>query len=273
MAFKRRPAKFITIRQFWEAEKEAGELVEIRGTLSKFAPFLPGNPNLKRTLHREYRRAILEEDYEANETTVDAYLAFTAGQMVWRLDQLDQKKQKRVYLGLYHGIVRNSISILVDKGYYDHTVAQIFDQGRSQDTVEVVVRGILERIPENIMARFIENHGLKDRVSPELLDALGTEFGITVSGRAGTRIKYSGSTRYLDGDIWVVVEQDGKEHFVSRFLDLSDPNDVKNESDCLHADVASLFPDGRIVFRFDQTEPLVDGHTEEAGERPPQRDT
>lgn len=256
---KKEKVDFDSISNFWEANAQVlipGKYVSIKGALSKYAPMLIGPPKAKREVHRAYRRSIPEADYKNIKTTIDANLAFTAGQMVWRLEA---EESSWVYLGLYHSIVRNSIPVFIDKDYYYNCVEEIFLKCKSPCVVEAVVIGKLHYISGSIISKFIEQNKLEGLIKPEILDAGKRVFGIVVDG-TDTRIKYSGSARYLDGDIWVAVELNGEQFFVSRFLDLSDPNDFLCECEELKKDVEEFLPDGKIVFQFDQVDKLIAGY-------------
>jgi len=243
-----------SISEFWEDKEgvlEKGRHVSIQGALCKYIPMLIGPPKAKREVHRVYRRSKLEKGYEKNRTDVDANLAFTAGQMVWRLPY---ESLGWVPLGLYHSIVRNSIPVFVYKDYYREIVEKLFTKGRSTYTVEAKVEGILGPIPENFINKFIKENKLASKIKPKITSAAAKPiFGIMVEGQ-NTKIEYSGEARYLDGDIWVAVESNGKQKFVSRFLDLADDDDLRQESQNLKKDVEELYPKGKIIFQFDQVD-------------------
>ena len=180
-------------------------------------------------------------------------MAYTAGQMVWRLDL---KESPRVFLGLYHSIFRNSIPVFVDRAYYLDTVRALFEQGESPDVMEAKLRGRLVPFDSNVIQEFIENNGLEDGITPRIIrDAGRSPMAVFVDGR-DTKIEYAGPARYLDGDIWVAVESDSGQSFVSRFLDLADPADVAQERKDLRDEVGRLLPGGRIVFQFDEVDKL-----------------
>jgi hypothetical protein len=247
---------FDSIGDFWGSDLKDGEYVSIKGALSKYAPMLIGPPKAKREVHRAYRRSIAEIDYKNNKTVVDPYLAFTAGQMVWRLDP---QNSTHMYLGLYHSIVRNSIPVFIDKNYYLDTVERIFSKGKNPYVVEAQVNGRLQRMSGNLINGIINNYKLSGLIKPEVIDTGKQLFGIMVDGQ-DTDIRYSGVARYLDGDIWVAVELNGEQFFVSRFIDLADPVDLEQESQNLMEDVKELFPKGEIIFQFDQVDKLITGY-------------
>ena len=245
-----------SVTEFWEGDLREGEYVSMEGALSVYAPLLIGPPKAKRELHRAYRRSIPEKDYKNIRTVVDAYLAFTAGQMVWRLNPKDSKY---VLLGLYHSIVRNSIPVFVDRDYYFNTVQEIFSKGKSPHVVEAKVEGRVQQVPGSFISEIIENYKLEGLIRPEIIEAGKQVFAILVDGH-DTSIAYSGAARYLDGDIWVAVDLNGQQFFVSRYVDLADPEDLHQESQALRKDVEEFLPQGNIVFQFDQVDRLITGY-------------
>lgn len=241
------------ITEFWDAPLKPGELVQITGTISPYVPMMLGPPKLKRELHREYRRHIPREDYESLKTVVDAYLAFTAGQMVWRIPM---NKTPWMPLGLYQCIVRNSILLLVDMEYYQNTVMKYFTQAANPLAIDVKVIGTVSHIPNTLINSLLKKFTVPARkIKPELLDTRV----LVVDGK-NTKIEYVDVPKYLDGDIWVAVEYQGDEFFVTRFLDLSDINDMKEETEALKKDVEHYIPEGSIIFQFDQANPLIPGY-------------
>jgi hypothetical protein len=241
------------ITEFWDLNLKPGDAVKIEGTLSPYVPMLLGPPKLKRELHREYRRHIPKEDYESLKTVVDAYLAFTAGQMVWRIPL---EESSWMALGLYQCIVRNSVLLLVDREYYSKVVEKYFVKSGNPLAIDVEVTGTVSHIPNTLVRSLLSKFKVTERrIRPELLDTKV----IVVDGK-DTKIKYIGKSRYLDGDIWVAVRYNGEEFFITRFLDLSDPEDMKLETMALREDAEKYIPQGEIIFQFDQINPLLPGY-------------
>ncbi len=107
------------IRKFWkiyrtsELELKDGMLIKIKGTLSKYAPMIIGDPKEKRELHEQYRKKLDKE--KVKETSViDPILSLTSGNTVWRINPIGDF----IYFGLYQGIARNSIPVFVRNDYY-----------------------------------------------------------------------------------------------------------------------------------------------------------
>jgi len=245
------------ITDYWENYKPAdtGNQITIRGSLSNYAPMLVGAPRAKRELHLAYRRSIPKKDYENIKTIIDANLAFTAGQMVWRFDPDDIDY---VYLGLYQSIVRNSIPVFMTKEYYADKVKGYFSEARSRHVIDATVTGQLQQIPTSLFQEYITKHQLKGYIKPGVLEYGKHILALFVDGKK-TAVHFHGDSRYLDGDIWVAVESKGQQYFVSRFLDLADPIDMYRETESLKKDVEMYFPDGNIIFQFDQYEKLIGG--------------
>lgn len=247
------------VADFWKEvgkSSRQGEKVSFEGALSKYGPMLIGAPDAKREVHRAYRRSIPEEHVRHNKATVDAYLAFTAGQMVWRLDV---ENSQWVYLGLYHSIVRNSIPLFVEKDYYLNAVEKVFSKGSSPHVVEARVEGRVQQIPHSFISEFVKKNNLSHLIRPEIINAGKRVFGLMVDGQ-DSKISYAGKPRYLDGDMWVAVDLNGQQFFVSRFLDLANPKDLEQESEYLKKDVEEILPGGKIVFQFDQVDKLISGY-------------
>ena len=240
-----------SVREFWAAsrgdELRAGAYVTVKGTLSKYGPMIIGDPRLKREKHLEYRRTLLEKEKFGAESayTVNPALSLTAAQTVWRFEPLDNL----VYLGLYQGIVRNSIPIFIEEEYYNEKVNRIFAEQPKQYSryfIEVELTGILESIKSNFL-----QFGIRRETQPGI-----PTFGLSV-GRKGTKIKPTGEAGYVDGDIWVGLEHQGEERLLSRFLDLADKEDLEEECSRLKEDVNKYLPDSRLIHQFDQVDRLI----------------
>jgi|GEM_PF-2495565 len=252
-------ASLDSVREFWESSLSAGESISIQGSLSILAPMLIGPPKLKREIHRAYRRAVPPDQLQEHRTRVDSLLAFTAGQMVWHLEL---ENTRWIYLGFYHSIVRNSIPVFVAKDYYTRHVADCFtfNSDRISYVIEATINGIVQPLPDSFIRQFIESNQLEDYIRPEILASGRELFGLFVDGH-GTQIKCCGASRYLDGDIWIALEHENKQFFVSRFVDLSDSEDVQREAKALIGDAEEYLKQGaRIICRFDNDESLFVGY-------------
>ena len=233
-----------SVRRFWkmyrkssrigEPELREGMLITLKGTLSKYAPMIIGDPIKKRELHKEYRKKLSERKVEDTDR-IDPKLSLTSGNTVWRI-----KIGDFVYLGLYQGIVRNSIPVFVKKEYYE-SIEGIFFKDDNPYCVDVVLTGSLGELS----AEVVDKVGLVEK---------GSVYGLFV-GNKGTKIEYLGEADYLDGDIWIALKDGRKEHMVSRFLDLGDIDDFEDELKKLKGDVKEVLsanPNSQVILQFDQ---------------------
>jgi hypothetical protein len=258
------PIHLTSVSEFWSGNLSKGQLVVVEGALSQYAPMFIGSPKLKREVHRGYRKAIPFDDSEnqqQNSGAISANLSFTAGQMVLRL-RPEETANDWVYMGLYHSIIRNSIPVFVTQEYYQSQIKNLFerDGDRIAYVVEAKLTGRLIAFPSNFMQEFIERNNIKSYIRPELISDIQQEIlAIFVDGN-NTAIEYKGKPRYLDGDIWVALKSGVEEFFVIRFIDLSDVADVRRETRALAIEARELYPDGEIIYQFDQVEKLIPGH-------------
>ncbi|RJS84421.1 hypothetical protein CW713_02675 [Methanophagales archaeon] len=248
---KRSEIEIRDIRKFWKISREEelreGMYVTIKGTLSKYAPMTIGDPKVKREEHRKYRRTLLELEKESKKPesitrTVDPMLSFTSGNTIWRIKPLGNL----VHLGLYQGIVRNSIPVFIEEKYYEK-VEGIFFKGDNPYCVDVVLTGKLGEIPHDYLEKI--------KISQE---GGAPIYGIFI-GDESTKIEYIDEASYLDGDIWVALKYKGEEHMLSRYLDLSDVEDFKEERKALEDDVNKYLPESQLIQQFDQINRLVSG--------------
>lgn len=245
------------ISDIWDSDIEDYSKIRVNGVLSKFFPLLIGPPKMKRNLHLEYRRSIPANISEESKIIIDSYLAYTAGQMVWRFNQCNSNI---VCLGLYNCIARNSIPIFVDRDYYNKNVENMFIKAGNDYSIEVSIDGVISRLQENFIDDFLNSYKMQMSgfIKSNILNKDRPVYGILVDGKK-TRISYKNKATYLDGDIWVAVELDGKQFFVNRFINLSDANDLQKEKLMLKKDVEKYLTGGKIIFQFDQIEKIVQG--------------
>lgn len=244
---KRKPKIEINdIRKFWkicginEYELKEGTLITIKGTISKYAPMIVGDPKKKRELHKQYRKELVKEKVKQI-SVIDPMLSLTSGNTVWRIKPIGEY----IYLGLYQGIARNSVPVFVEKDYY-YSIEGIFFKNDNPYCVDVILTGILGEFPPETTKK---------------IDVMGEGpiYGLFVGGEE-TRIQYVGEASYLDADIWVALRYKDGEHMVSRFLDLGDIEDFENEREKLKEDTedaCSMLPEPQIILQFDQVHRLI----------------
>jgi hypothetical protein len=241
------------ITDFWRMEAStlaAEPTVVIEGTLSKYAPLLVGDQAMKRSLHFEFRRSLAKVLPDEKRCQVNALLGYTAGQMVLRLSMEELEWE---YLGLYQSIVRNSIPVFVEKSYYRSVVGDLFGTEETS-CIEAVVRGRVEQLPSSFVSEFLKQYQLSDLINLRVIqDASRPTYGLLVNGE-DSEVRYVRRSRYLDGDIWVALELDEGEIFLSRFCDLSDPKDVRASEHFLDSEIQNAYGSRvkRVIFQYDQ---------------------
>lgn len=228
---------------FWDQDVDA--MVSVEGTLSRFAPFIIGPHKLKRDQHLKFRKKIeqLEQQGRPPGPSANAVLSFTAGQMVWRPDIPEAKWE---YLGLYQSIVRNSIPVFIKKEYFSTIKSELFRRNRY--AVDAKITGQVKRLPK-YFEEILDKRD-KEGIRPEII-LWGDQapLGLYVNENGG--ITQTGPARYLDGDIWVAVGKGSQEKFVSRFLDLSDSEDIAARLQELKEEIMSLPKDLKVTSVFD----------------------
>lgn len=249
------PIEFKNITDFWKAPSEGelsdGDIISIQGQLSKYTPMMIGPPYEKRQIHLKYRTKLQEGISSDKLAQANASLAYTAGQMVWRLNC---RKQPLMFLGLYHSIVRNSIPVFVDMDYYQKSVVGIFRDNVNPFVIEADITGEVIKFKEGFMDDVPDSDVLKGSIR---LDILEPFYGIIINGK-NTNIEYVDEARYLDGDIWVALEKDEKQFFVSRFIDLADIDDLQKEKGILGKQVESKeYENYEVIFQFDQVDKII----------------
>ncbi len=246
-----------SVSDFWKKQDfQEGDYIQIDGVLSLFAPTMFGVPKSKRDLHRETRRYVLDKIPSENVTQFDALLAYTAGQMVVRPSF---PKLPYVFMGLYHSIVRNSIPIFVSADYHSNHVLPFFQSGIT--AVEVSILGRFNYTTTSFMRGFLDESNLNEIYDRELIERRLSQqdYSVQINGDIdSTYIKYKGPARYLDGDIWIVTRVGGKDSIVSRFLDLTDIDDLKEQRTLLKRDVEEDFKNSEIISEYDQMHRIFD---------------
>jgi len=264
--------EFETVTDFWKAARRwysktpPAQYISIKGALSRFAPILPGDPNNNRDIHRYIRRNYdeIQKSFERTgrkekPTTLDAFMAFSSGQMVIRLSP---EELPYVYMGLYHSIVRNSIPVFVERSYYFKVIEHaLLNNKPSSDTIEASVTGRLLPMPDTFVVQFLKDLNLYDSFKQAQVDRLLPRFALQVDGNSDpTHIQPISRARYLDGDIWVAILDGKNERVVSRFLDLANPEDISSERGALKTEVAHYYGDCEVISEYDDTDWIFPDH-------------
>ena len=249
---------FPTIGEVYQSDLSVGEYISVSGQLSTFAPLLPGSPHVKKDLHRRIRRNIQkirellkEKDQPITPTTFDSLMAFTAAQMVIRREHRSQTDYWH-YLGLYQSIVRNSLPIFIESSYYDRHVRRLFIENKpASEVLECSVIGKIGYF-SSYWEAVVKDMQLDRVFAWDEFRSLDSPLCLYVKGHIdGTEVSALGAPRYLDGDIWIAIEHEGVERVISRFLDIANPADLRQERQGLKSDCAELVPGAKIVAQYD----------------------
>jgi len=255
--------KMTHIREFYSKTPSHDELNEIftskiainlEGTLSMFSPVIPGPPIIKRKLHLEFRRQIekireLFDNEDIKETTLDSLVSASSGQMIFRNYN---PNLRLVQLGLFQSIVRNSITVFVEYNYFEKKVRPLFRTSQNPCFFEAKITGLVGPYLNSFISEISEIETLKGIFDWTHFDELKKTKAIFVDGTK-SKIKFLREPRYLDGDIWIALKKGEKEELVTRFLDLSNNDELKNEKFELNSDCRKLFPEYTVIQQFDNT--------------------
>jgi hypothetical protein len=259
---------FDRISDFWKAarrwnpKKPPAQYISLNGVISNYAPVLPGDPAGKRDIHRyirrnynEIRKTLNEAGRREGPATLDAFMAFSSGQMVVRLSP---DAMPYVYMGLYHSIVRNAIPLFVERTYYHDVIEHDFRHfAPGTEAMEAAVVGRLLPMPNDFVVEFLNALNIYDAFKNAPIDRLLPRFALQVDGGAdSTLIRPLSRARYLDGDIWVAIRSGNFERVVSRFLDLTDSEDIAAEREGLKTEVANLYGACEVLSEYDATYPI-----------------
>jgi len=260
--------ELIHIRDFYAKTPSYDELkeiftskstVKIEGTLSLFSPVIPGSPIKKKKLHLDFRRQIkkihklfLEDNIK--ETTLDALISASAGQMIFRNYN---PNLRLVQLGLFQSIVRNSITIFVEYEYFHKKVKPLFRSSPNPSVFEAEIIGHVGPYENTFITKLSEIDTLKNVFNWANYIELKKTKAIFIDG-SKSKIKFLREPRYLDGDIWIVVKKEDKEELVTRFLDLSNKSEFEDEKFELNKDCQRLFPGYTVFHQFDNTSKIFE---------------
>lgn len=247
---------FTKITDFWKRvvkkpSLQQGQYVCIKGaTLSRFIPVIVGSPREKIYFHHSVREDDLEKrKLKESQMSTNTILSFTAGQMVWR----PKLNEEFVLFGLYQSIVRNSIPVYVYGDYIDH-VNKLFETIHNHYTIDVTIQGTLRKIGDDFASQFTGQEKLK----PEVRPIEGTPiFGIEVGKNENTWITDPTETKYLDGDIWIRLQTKTSQTTITRFLDLSDPEFLRDECRELKREWHDNHKDAELMGQFDEVESQI----------------
>ena len=144
------------------------------------------------------------------------------------------------------GIIRNSIPVFIEKEYFSSIKSELFRNNRY--AVDVKITGQVKRLPKSF-EQVLDKRD-KEGIRPEI-NLWGDQAPLGLYVDENGDITQTGSARYLDGDIWVAVGKGSQEKFVSRFLDLSDPEDIAARLQELKEEIMSLPKGLKVTSVFD----------------------
>jgi len=240
------PVELAHVSDFWsETAREnslANQRIRISGALSTYAPLVPGDPRWKHLVHRQLRKGINSLDA----WDVNALMALSAGQLIVRVTSA--LASDRIYMGLYHSIVRNSIPVLVDSSYFEKIVRPHFE---SANVMEVELIGTVISLGDTLSDLVDHVPALRHMKSKIKHEKPKTMYAIQIGGK-GTGIRVSKKEpRYLDGDIWIVVKKGSHETLWTAFTDITRPDHVRDELRMLEKEAGALGSRASIVAQFD----------------------
>lgn len=244
-----------SVIQFWSEKDKLreGDIVDIKGTFSEFAPLLIGDPKGKRMLHLEFRRALEKSSKLARKKicSLNACMSISAGQMVWRDRQTDEGG---ITCGLYESIVRNSIPVFITRKYYDSKLRMIILN--NGDTFEGRLVAKVTKRDMSTLKGFFDKYGMNAFISPTIINNLCKHsFGLLVDGES-TSVTCIGKAKYLDGDIWIAGVVDGYEFFETIFLDVGDPKDREQALLDLSKRIETYQGIPRLIGQYDEPSEL-----------------
>lgn len=244
--------RYRSVMQFWadRAHLREGDLIEIEGTFSDFAPLLIGYPKAKRALHMSFRKALEKSPQLARikSRTINACMSISSGQMVYRDRNI---AQEGVFCGLYESIVRNSIPIFITRQFYESSIREIMLKN-SCDTfyANIVARVTMKKMTK--LKQFIKKYDITHVISKQVIDDLcQNSLGLLVDGKS-TSISFAAPAKYLDGDIWIAGETRGSEFFETTFIDIGDPRDREDALVILRQKLDEHRGNPRLVGQYDE---------------------
>lgn len=244
--------KIESVSEFWErcgSNIRSDDIIDINGTFSQFAPMLMGPTKAKANLHKVFRQAIQNNQalQRQKSHTLNACLSVSAGQMVWRIKD---EQSNFVYCGLYNSIVRNSILVLIARDYYVSYLIPLF-KSTGQKTFEARIVGQIIELDNSPTKKFINKYA-KAFIPADVVKNLGRSvYGLYIDGK-NTSVEFIGNPNYLDGDIWIAVESEGNERFLTSFLNVSDNTERTEELNMLLKRAEDLPSSPRIIAQYDE---------------------
>ena len=256
-------AKRVSVTEFYDDPEvqKPGAKVKICGTFSNYIPLLPGKARHKRDLHLEFRKKIegIKERFHAQnhrmyESTINYLLSLSSGQMVLRMPKFDGFY---VPCAIYESIARNSVLLLVEREVYDDMHSKLISlQTVNKDFAEMEVEGQVHEFDNqflySIRQIMLEMKGVADIVDLRKLECLlGTK--ALYLRKENAKYRYIGPARFLDGDIWVAIKSNCDEELITRFLNLSDKEELAEQRRSIIDELKYKYQGWSIIKGFDSS--------------------
>ncbi len=143
---------------------------------------------------KKIQKLFLEENIK--ETTLDALISASAGQMIFRNYN---PNLRLVQLGLFQSIVRNSITIFVEYEYFQKKVKPLFRSSPNPSVFEAEIIGHVGPYKNTFITKLSEIDTLKNVFNWANYIELKKTKAIFIDG-SKSKIKFLREPRYLDGD-------------------------------------------------------------------------
>lgn len=227
------------VQDFWTrvdgGNLDAGSAVTIDGTLSGYGPMVFGPPREIKRRHFRLREAVDGGDVDAE---LDGLISMSSGNPVIRLPPENGVK----YAGLYEGVGRNSVPVLVDDDAF-----QAWQSDTSSHVADVSLTGTLVEVPEE-WRDLMELFGLDD------------DNGYAISVDSEDAIRDRGQTRFFEADIWAVFQDGDTQHWISRCPDFTASNDFRRQIRDIVDSAERLGDELTLISQYDLVERPISGY-------------
>jgi hypothetical protein len=231
-----------SVGAFWRdiENLERLEMATVRGTFSKFAPFHFGSSHAKQRIHKEFLRHLNAHPdlLQENGLALDAFMSVSAGQMVTSRTTGDQPV---VPLGLFDGIVRNSIPLFASREYFEAKIVPLLQEAGESASFEAEVTGRVVRRDNSFIRGFYSRQRLDKVLSEEAIASLCDQaYTLELDGPPSHIKKLPDPPRFLDGDIWLAYRTPEGERFLTGITNITDAADRGTEMAELERRVGSV---------------------------------
>lgn len=226
------------VQDFWTRVEggnlDEGTAVTIDGTLSGYGPMVFGPPREIKRRHFRLREA-MGEDVSAE---LDGLISMSSGNPLIRLPPENGVK----YAGLYEGVGRNSVPVLVDEDAFESWRAST-----SSLVVDVSLTGTLVEVPDE-WRDLMELFGLDD------------DNGYAVSVESADAIRERRRTRFFEADIWAVFDDGDTQNWISRCPDFTASSDFRRQVRDIVDSADRLGEELKLVSQYDLVERPISGY-------------